>query len=1053
MLLNLKIRDDEKIQHMDWARQNIRYFKGNRIKSALLLFAAILFISINSDAQYFGRNKPSYRTFKFDVLQTPHFQIYHYLKNDSLLNDLSKWSENWYKIHQKIFKDTFNIKNPIIFYTNPSDFQQTNAVSGLLGTGVGGVTEELKHRVILPVATTLAQTDHTLGHELVHAFQYHLLLNPKTPKNLSNNASINNIPLWMIEGMAEYLSLGSVDPNTAMWMRDALLNNDFPTLRQLETDSKYFPYRYGQAFWAMAGKTWGDSIIVPLLVKTARYGFDRAADTILGYNEKTLSGMWKSATQLQYAKYLKNKKDSLAGRMVVSDKNGGRMNISPSISPDGKYIVFFSEKNLFTLDLFLAEAGTGKIIRKLSSIIKGNEIDDFDFIESAGTWSPDGSKFAFAILTKGEDELAILDIKKGKIFSQVKIPGVPSFSNPAWSPDGRKIVLTGLVEGISDLYLYDLRSNKVEKLTDDFPSELEPSWSADGNFIAYSQEKVNDSNKEKKFSFDVMILDMRNKTTRKIYVFNGAYNLNPVFSADDKSIYFLSDADGFRNLYNYNLESNHLYRLTDYMTGISGITPFSPAISISKGTNLIAYNYYFKSEYQILAAYDNQFTRTEVDRNYVNFDAGTLPPLKYVAVDLVDTNIYNREKIASIPIDSLKRVPYHPRFKLDYITNNAGIGLSTGIYRNNMGGSINMIFSDMVGNNQLYTALSLNGQVYDFGGQVAYLNQKSKIKWGAAISHIPYLTGSMYTTPDSLNLNNVKVPVDNMVLDYIRMFEDNISVFASYPISQSLRFEGDLSSSWFYYRIDRYNTYYLPDGTGVGQTHQKMPAPPGGNYQQASLAFVEDNSYFGMTAPMQGHRARYQVEKYLGTFNVYTSLIDYRRYFYIRPVTLAFRLYNYGMYGSDSEIGKIPPLYLGYPWFIRGYENLSAGSGNNLNGNAFNIAWLTGSKVALFNAEVRLPFTGPERLAVIKSKFLLTDLNLFFDSGLAWDRGNKIKFELNPASGNISDNNNRVPVFSTGVSVRINIFGALILEPYYAFPIVNGGITRGVLGLNFVPGW
>ena len=77
------------------------------------------------------------------------------------------------------------------------------------------------------------------------------------------------------------------------------------------------------------------------------------------------------------------------------------MNISPSISPDGKYIAFFSEKNLFTLDLYLADAGTGKILKKLSSVVKNNEIDDFSFIESSGTWSPDGKQFAFVIFSKG----------------------------------------------------------------------------------------------------------------------------------------------------------------------------------------------------------------------------------------------------------------------------------------------------------------------------------------------------------------------------------------------------------------------------------------------------------------------------------------------------------------------------------------------------------------------------------------------------------------------------------------------------------------------------
>lgn len=48
-----------------------------------------------------------------------------------------------------------------------------------------------------------------------------------------------------------------------------------------------------------------------------------------------------------------------------------------------------------------------------------------------------------------------------------------------------------------------------------------------------------------------------------------------------------------------------------------------------------------------------------------------------------------------------------------------------------------MIFSDIVGNNQLFSVLFLNGEIYDFGGQVAYINQTKIIKWGASVSHIP----------------------------------------------------------------------------------------------------------------------------------------------------------------------------------------------------------------------------------------------------------------------------------------------------------------------------
>jgi Tol biopolymer transport system component len=1020
------------------------------LQYTFVLFIALILTNLVSEpeanAQYFGRNKPGYRKFQYNVVQTPHFEIYHYLKNDSMIKAFSDRSEKWYDIHQKTFRDTFKIKNPIILYNNHSDFQQTNTVEGMIGTGTGGVTESLKNRVILPIATSLSQTDHVLGHELVHAFQYHLFLKGRS----RNEYSMRNLPLWMIEGMAEYLSKGSVDPHTSMIMRDALLNNDFPALSKLSDQSKYFPYTYGQAFWAMVAKTWGESRIVPLLNATAVLGFDKAADTILGYNEKTISGMWKSATELHYSQFLKSKTDSVAGKKIISEKNGGRMNISPSISPDGKYIAFFSERDVFSLDLFLADAKTGKIIKKLSSAVRNNEIDDFNFIESSGTWSPDGEEFAFVIFSKGINKLAIMDVKKGRIVRKYQIEGVPSFSNPAWSPDGSKIVVTGLVEGISDLYLYDLVSGKVEKLTDDFTANLHPAWSSDGKSIVYSQEKMNNPESLKKYSFNVAILDLDTRKINRIDVFNEAFNMNPQFSEDGKDIYFLSDADGFRNMFRYDINSGKVFRLTRFMTGISGITEYSPALSISSKNGLIAYNYYLKDSYIIYVAAEDEFRNEEVSTDLLSYDASTLPPLRYVAKNNVDSTLYKKDFMkAHTAVDSIKELSYKPKFRLDYISDNANVGVSTGLYRNNLGGSVNMIFGDMVGNNQIYASLSLNGEVYDFGGQAAYINQKNKIKWGAALSHIPYRMGSMSVTGDSISYDGESIPVTNLMLDYMRIFEDNISVFGYYPLSQTRRIEASLSASWYNYRIDRFNNYYALNGPLIGGSREKIPAPGGEKFQQVSLAWVSDNSNFGMTSPMNGHRERFQVERYFGDANLYTTLIDYRKYFYVKPFSLAFRLYNYGLYGTGSESNAIPRLYLGNPWLIRGYQNVYYGGEE---GGTFDINRLTGSRIALANAEVRFPLSGPERLALIKSKWVFADLNLFFDSGMAWNRNDKVNFYTDANVGAANDIS-KAPVFSTGASLRINVLGYLIVEPFYAIPLSNGGFRNASFGLNLIPGW
>ena len=44
--------------------------------AVLILLAGFIFVN-DAGAQYFGRNKPGYRSFRFDVVQTPDFEIYH----------------------------------------------------------------------------------------------------------------------------------------------------------------------------------------------------------------------------------------------------------------------------------------------------------------------------------------------------------------------------------------------------------------------------------------------------------------------------------------------------------------------------------------------------------------------------------------------------------------------------------------------------------------------------------------------------------------------------------------------------------------------------------------------------------------------------------------------------------------------------------------------------------------------------------------------------------------------------------------------------------------
>ena len=1024
-----------------------------------LIFLFFLGTINEVQAQYFGQNKVRYKNLKFKVYETPHFDFYYYLKNDSLVHRFAKEAEVWYELHQQVFRDTFLKKNPFILYSNHPDFQQTTALSGEVGVGTGGVTEGLKNRVIMPISQLNHQTRHVLGHELVHAFQYHSLIEGDST-NLSN---IGNLPLWMVEGMAEYLSVGKNDSYTSMWMRDAYLNKDIPTLRDLTTSNRYFPYRYGQAFWSYIGSTYGDTVIVPLFKETAKYGYEMAIRRTFGYDDRTLSSLWKTSVENTYKPFLKDTAQIPVGKKIIDEKNGGSSyNVAPAISPDGNYIAFLSEKDLLSIDLFLADAKTGRIIRKLSSKAKNGDIDEYNFIESAGAWSPDSKKFAFSVFSAGVNKLVIIDASNGKTLSMEPMGKVEEFSNITWSPNGNDIAFSGLKEGQNDLYQYNLRTKLLTQLTNDKYSDYHPSYSRDGKTLVFSTDRTTfeKSSTSVEITLNLAIMDLATKAITNLDVFDGANNLNPQYSADSKSIYFLSNRDGFRNMYRYSIENNSVEQLTDYFTGISGITEYSPALSVSAKDDIV-YSYYRSQKYTIYNAKASEFKEQKVGNQELNFDAAALPPSRSVGVNIINANLDNFERFERVPKDSIRTIQYQPKFKLDYLSSN-GVGASVGRFGTGLSSGIQGVFSDILGRNQIFATAAVNGEIYDFGGQLAYVNQQSRINWGVVGSHIPYVSGSVTAAVE--NLPGVgQTYIERF--DIIRTFEDQFQVFASYPFSKNHRFETGTSVSRYSYRIDRFNNYYgYNTGFALGNDRQKLSKEEafrtyGMNFDpfttfQLNAAFVGDNSFSGVTSPLDGFRYRLGIESYQGAFKLNAVTADGRRYVRLKPITLAARLYTYTRFGPDES--RLFQMFAGYGFLIRGYDaNSFYRNGSTVTAEGFDINQLVGSRLAVANFEVRLPFTGPKKLAAVESKFLFSDLNLFFDMGLAYDSDSKVAFRSQPRriGGNTTGYYERVPAMSAGVSLRVNVFGYFVLEPYYAIPFQRNDVNLGIFGLVFAPGW
>lgn len=1030
------------------ARNILNVFPSKSATLLILVFAIVVMDMSYVHGQHFGRNRPGYMRFDWQVYESPHFNIFHYFENDSVVDALANRLEYWYVMNQKLFKDTFERPTPILIYRNHPEFQQTTAISGNIGIGTLGVAEALKNRVVMPILESNAQTDHVLAHELVHVFHFRALQNDDS----LSIASLRNLPLWLVEGMAEYFSIGSIDAHTAMIMRDAIIKDDFPTLRDMTRDYSYNPYRYGHAFVAFVGRKWGDDLIVPLYRQTALFGYERAIERVLGLSANVVSDLWRSATDVHVRSLLRDP-DMLVprGQVLMDANNAGNINISPSLSPDGNHIAFFSEKDLFSIDLFLANAQTGRIIRTLSSSTRGMDIDAFNFFESVGTWSPDGSEFVHVSVKRGQNQLVIVDVNRPRNTRHIPIDGIPALNNPAWSPDGQYMVFSGLQEGVGNLFKLDLKTNAIEKLTNDRYSYIHPSWSPDGRYVTFATDllpvKYNPDTLSYSFYIGYMDMQSPNREVTVLDIFPSADNLNPVFDHEQKGIYFLSNRDGYRNLYHYLLEEQKVFQLTDYFTGISGITHQSPAISVARNTGQLAYSYFFEGNYTIFKADPSDFDRLEVNPFEVDMTAATLAPVNRLTEPMVDNFMIDHTRLSVFPPDSFQVTEFRSQFGLSFI-GSSGIGIASSRFGTGVAGGVSMLFSDIVGNHQLFSTLAVNGDIIDFGGQIGYLNQRNRINWGGNVSHTPFTSASFVQSTATDNPENQLRDFQFIVQ---RTFQTQFGMFAFYPISVSRRIEVSASQAWYYFRRDIFHTYYDQFGSLINRERSRGETPDGFNLQRVGIGYVGDNSFFGMASPLTGQRYRFGVEQLLGALSMTTLTADYRRYWFPRPVSVAFRATHIGRYGSDAKNNLFYPLFLGHPGFMRGYDYSSLFRIREKiyeEGGSFSFEKLQGTRMFVGGLELRMPFTGPERLALIASRLFFTELNWYFDAGLAWNDASSITFDTDKMSGD-----NRFPVFSTGPSLRINLLGALILEPFYAFPFSLNERWPSVWGVNFWPGW
>jgi Tol biopolymer transport system component len=576
-------------------------------------------------------------------------------------------------------------------------------------------------------------------------------------------------------------------------------------------------------------------------------------------------------------------------------------------------------------------------------IIRGertNEFESFNLPSDRMAISKDGL-LAFASKSGETDVLHLYDVEKRKVIDDKRLDGITRIGSACFSSDGKRIVLSGAsMAGYYNLYLYDRGADSLRQLTPGYYDDRDPAWSPDGSSIVFSSDRtlLGDEGYQNLF-----LLDLGSSKIK--YLTKGRESdSSPSWSPDGKSLAYVGNKDGGQNIYVAPLPVSQIpdsvvsYRLTNFVTA--------------------AFNVSWTDSSEIL------FTAFE---NY----SFQIRMVDSVGARIINAAVRNTMRAADIDTSwtpgsytsrsSRAAVPYVPKYTLDI----AESEITTDPVFGTAGGAA-MALSDMLGNEQYYFLLFNTAETQDeilksFNLAISKISLAQRMNYAYGIFNF---AGRDYDLSDP------------DIYFYERSFGGYFTL--SYPLSRFDRVELTTSLANTYKEL-----YY-----GVGERTSLLFSN--------SAAYVEDNSLWGPTGPLDGHRflasLAYTTDLQYESVNYWTLMLDYRRYFRIsRAVAFATReaiLYNQGPQSRR--------FFMGGSWDLRGWPFWS----------------IRGEKLWIASEELRFPLIDELNINFPFGGLLFTAIRgaAYFDAGSAWDD------VYGPTLGDF------------GLGLRLNLGGVLVLR-------------------------
>lgn len=231
------------------------------------------------------------------------------------------------------------------------------------------------------------------------------------------------------------------------------------------------------------------------------------------------------------------------GSAVVQLTHSPTTDMSPDISPDGRQVVFVSDRD-----------GNNEIYVMNADGSDETRLTNHPSTDIEPAWSPDGQQIAFVSQREAILEIYVMTAAGGNVTNITQHAEAQFNMQPAWSPDGTRLAFGSSRQGMQEIFVQTLgqpvgESNPVRLTTSevwDGGWSGYPDWSPDGRHFVY----VHFHRIQQWMEQDIYVMDADGGNPTPL-TYDSFTDYTPTWSPNGAQIAFASlrEGDGRRRIY------------------------------------------------------------------------------------------------------------------------------------------------------------------------------------------------------------------------------------------------------------------------------------------------------------------------------------------------------------------------------------------------------------------------------------------------------------------------------------------------------------------------